>query len=142
MSKRSNSSLFLMEQIVVIIIFAVCASACVKIFVESYLTTVQAQAISHALLVAESGAETYKAVAGDIAQLAETLGGERQANGEADVYYNSEWQVCSLEEAVYVLRIEPLNDAAPLCVDLAVVKIAEAEQLITFTVAAGGVRHE
>lgn len=145
MNKRSSSSLFLMEQIVVILIFAICAAVCVKIFVDAYLTTNQAKDISNALLVAESGAECYKAVGGDATQLAEALGGETQANGAIAVYYNNEWQVCGQAEAAYVLRLTALplhtEPYAPVSADLAVEK-STGEELVAFTVTAGGGLHE
>ena len=71
MAGRSKSTLFLMEQLVVIAVFAICAAVCVYILAVSYLMTVDAVDTRNALLVAESAAEMYKAFDGDVARIAE-----------------------------------------------------------------------
>lgn len=133
--------MFLLEQLIVIAIFAICAAACVKIFVYAYITTNEAKDMSNALLVAESGAECYKAVGGDAVQVADILGGEAQANGVITVYYNNEWQPCAEEAAAYILTLTALplhtEPYAPLSADLAV-NNSNGEELVTFTVTAGG----
>jgi len=49
-----------MEQLIVITIFAVCASVCVKLFTESFLIANKARDMNHALLVAKNADEIYK----------------------------------------------------------------------------------
>jgi len=71
MAGRSKSTLFLMEQLVVIAVFAICAAVCVYILAISYLMTVDAVDTRNALLVAESAAEMYKAFDGDLVRVAE-----------------------------------------------------------------------
>jgi len=41
MVRRSRSTLFLMEQLIVIAVFAICAAACVKILTTSYFMAKQ-----------------------------------------------------------------------------------------------------
>ena len=106
--KRSRSSLFLMEQLIVITVFAVCAAACVKILTSSYFMAHDTRDIGNAILVSESAAECFKAVLGDYAKTAETLGGSLgNVDGKAAVivYYNSKWLVCGKDDAAYVLNI-------------------------------------
>ena len=108
MNRRSKSTLFLMEQLVVIVVFAVCAAACVKILTHSYLVSKEAKDLSNALLAAENGAECYKASGGDISLTAYLLGGtEADIDGKSTalVYYNSANRVCAQADSVYVLRI-------------------------------------
>lgn len=57
---RGRSSLFLMEQLIVIAVFAICAAVCVKIMFIARTITVDAVDTRYALLIAESEAEGFK----------------------------------------------------------------------------------
>lgn len=141
MSSRSRSTLFLLEQLLVVLIFALCAAACVKIFVSAYTTAEDAREMSQALLVAKSGAECYKASAGDGDRIAKALGGDVSHNNGVDhvvVYYDEEWQVCTIEQAAYALRLAmdgSWDHPALMNGRLSVETIGEHE-LIAFAVAA------
>ena len=97
MHNRSKSTLFLMEQLIVIATFALCAAACVRILVSSYLMATQARDTRSAIRAAESGAECYKAVSGDLEMFSRVLGGiavEIDGLNTAVVYYDNNWYVC------------------------------------------------
>ena len=96
-----------MEQLIVIAVFAICAAACVRILVDSYFVATQTRDSSYAVKVAQSGAECYKAVSGDIGKTAEILGGgyENLDTGTAIVHYDKDWLVCGEENASYRLRL-------------------------------------
>ena len=145
MNGRSRSTLFLIEQLIVITIFAVCASVCVNIFIGSYLTANEVRGINHALIAAKNGAECYKEY-GDPGKAAAFLSGREHALGVsyAVVYYDAGWRVCDVEEAAYMmsLRNVPANEKLthegakyPLLCELSVEKIT-GEELIGFTVSA------
>ena len=140
MNRRSKSALFLMEQVIVIAVFAICAAACVRILAVSYITARETRDMSNALLAAQSAAETYKAAAGDIDLTAEILGGA--ASGEAEslrVYYNDKWGVSEERDAAYILRLisAPPREGAVLLLtgELSVEKIT-GEEILSFPVAA------
>lgn len=106
--KRSKSTLFLMEQLIVIAVFSICAAACVKILTSSYYTAKDTRDIGHAILAAENGAECYKAREGDIGKVAGILGGSLgsvDSKEAAIVYYDKNWAVCSESDAAYIMRI-------------------------------------
>ena len=138
MNNRSRSALFLMEQLIVIAVFAICASACVKIFVNSYSTAVNTKDINNALLIAESGAECFKAVGGDVFEIADVLSGSVMDGTDAvEVYYNKEYRVCPEDSAVYVMRLDGryAEDLEALKFgDISVRKIT-GEEIIAFTAA-------
>lgn len=147
MSRHSRSTLFLMEQLVVILIFAICAAACVKIFVESYLMERRALDVSNALLSAQSAAECFKASAGDAEKAAALLGGNsaRDAkNNAVSVFYDGAWDVENWSqsklplEPAFILRIIPKDGGHPSLAyaDVTVSTYADDEELVTLTVAA------
>jgi len=142
MNKRSRSTLFLIEQLIVVAVFAICSAACVRILTYAFFTARGSKDVSSALLVAESAAETYKAFTGDISKVAETLGGDydmTESGASAIVYYDKQWQVCVVYEADYILRMingkQETAFQSPLLVEITVEKIT-GEQLLAFTAAA------
>ena len=141
MARRSGSTLFLMEQLIVVAVFAICAAACVRIMTASYYMATDTRDISNAIEVAENGAERYKAVLGDIAKTAELLGGNSLHIGSsaiAFVYYDKDWQICSQADAYY--RLSLTSGTAPdrpptlLQSDLLVERLT-GEVIISFPVA-------
>ena len=145
MNQRSRSTLFLMEQLIVVAIFAICAAACVRILTASYFMATETREMSNAIRTAESSAECYKAVSGDIGKAAQVLGGSSvsiDGSAAAVVYYNKDWRVCGEGEAHYVLRLVSGGDAAGaaklLPGELSIEKLT-GEEIIAFSVAARGI---
>ena len=135
MNTRTRTSLFLMEQLAAITVFAVCAAVCAWIFTEAFYKANDARDINYALMAAKNGAEAYKAY-GSPEKAAEALAGRAYAPGEAAVYYDKNWRVCDGPDAAYVLRLTGVRGAIspPLC--RLSVERAAGEEIIAFTAAA------
>ena len=130
-----------MEQLIVIAVFAICASACVWILTVSFFTARDTRDMRYALISAQSAAETYKAAAGDIDMAAGILGGMAEDGGETEilsVYYDASWHVGGREAAAYILRITPAprphDDAFLLRGELSV-ETSDGKEILTFPVA-------
>jgi len=135
MNNKSKASLFLIEKLIVIVVFAICAAACADIFVESYLMANDSRDMNFALTAAKNGAELYKSHE-DLFETAKMLGGKINADsGSAVVYYDSGWQVSGIEDAEYIMRIRQIDDAPPFLSELSIGKIG-GEEILSFTVAA------
>jgi len=139
MEGRSRAALFLVEKLIVIAVFALCAAACVDIFANAFLTASSAKDLSNALTTAKNGAERYKANE-SITETARALGGTaNNAEGtSAAVYYDKDWQISSESEAAYILHMTHISSNTPpqLC-HIAVTKVS-GEEIVSFTVAARG----
>jgi len=144
MTQRSRSTLFLIEQLVVIAVFAICAVACISILTASYFNARDTSSTGHAIPMAESGAEIFKATGGDYAQSAYLLGGIMQMGDPGTVvitvYYDEHWKVSIEAHANYVLYLvidSPRNpeDYALVTGELTLERIT-GEELISFPVAA------
>jgi len=138
---RSKSTLFLIEQLIVIAVFAVCATACIKIVTSAYFYAVESRDVSNAILVAESGADSFKAVSGDFGSAAALLGGiaiNRDGATVLLVYYDENWQVSGEETAEYVLSLTDKQSGGPpsrlLRADLSV-GIIGGDELVSIPVA-------
>ena len=141
MVKRSKSTLFLMEQLIVIAVFAICAAACVWILTVSYFTARETRDMRYALIAAQSAAETYKATGGDIGAAAWVLGGSAEGADGAEqvlsVYYDASWRVSGNGGADYVLRIAPGPQGAPhLMRGELTVETSDGREILAFPVAA------
>jgi hypothetical protein len=124
MSGRHKSTLFLMEQIVAIVVFAACAAVCCNILAAAYSITQNAVDTKNALLAAESAAECLVFFNGDEEKITQILNGEKNFNG-VRVYYNKNWQPV-FSDAVFVLQLEGR--------EIIVKKISTDEELINLTV--------
>jgi len=154
MTQRSKSTLFLIEQLIVIAVFAICAAACISILTTAYFYTKDSAATNNAILKAESAAELFKATGGDYNHVADMLGGSSSRDSSfasmVTVYYDSLWNTCTSFEASYVLRmfvVETSNTAPDftLIAGNVTVERVSGEELIFFPVAAraesGVMRH-
>ncbi len=84
--ERSKAPLALMEQIIMILVFALAAAVCLRAFVyANHLSESSAQK-ELAATRAQTVIEYCKAEAGDLDKVCESLGGERQENGFTVVY--------------------------------------------------------
>jgi len=143
MSNRSRSTLFLIEQLIVIAVFAISAAACTGILTSAYFTAMDSRDTSRAILAAENGAESFKATGGDIDKTAQLLGGiSGRVDGETAVivYYDKQWLVCAENDALYRMLLTGGTVDPELALrtgDLFVEKLT-GEILIAFPVAVRG----
>jgi len=143
MTHRSKSTLFLIEQLIVIAVFAVCAAACIRILTAAYFTANDSQATSHAVLRAESAAEVFKAVDGDLAAVARIMGADSASGGHQSdfivIYYDSSWQLSDESTASYVLNLRSYPPQSPddfsLVTGVLTVSKTTDEVLVAFPVA-------
>ena len=139
MNRRSKSTLFLMEQLIVVATFAICAAACVKILASSYFIASETRDINNAIRAAQTGAECYKAVSGDIGEMARILDGYTFSVDGADsvvMYYDNNWEACGEANAQYVFRLVSgaPGPASLQTGELSVAKLI-GEEIIAFSVA-------
>ena len=142
MKSRSRATLFLIEQLIVIAVFALSAAACARILTAAYFDASTAKDLSYAILAAENGADSYKATNGDLGSVARLLGG---ATGTVDgstaviVHYDKDWQVTNESEATYRLTLQNGTQESELVIrgELTVVKFSgsTADTILEITVA-------
>jgi len=141
MTQRSKSTLFLIEQLIVIAVFAICAAACINILTAAFFISNNTSAEDHAILRAESAAEVFKATGGDEGAVMSILGGTSGVRGGypgVTVFYDTGWQNSSEENASYVLHIgyRPTGISNSLVVAELTVDRITGEELVAFPLAA------
>lgn len=110
LKSRSKSSLFLMELIIVLMFFSLCAATCMQVFAQAKVKTDNSRDLTSASFVAESAAEVYKAYDGDLETVARKLCGTVDGS-VMKVYYDDEWMPSIQDAAVYIMTVtETEND--------------------------------
>ena len=109
---RSRAPLALMEQTVMVLVFALAAALCLRAFVLADGISRQVEATDHAVLWAESAADTIKARKGDLARAAEELGGEFEGQCWT-ILLDENWQETA-REPTYTLTAQPIDSGQPL----------------------------
>ena len=141
MRNRSKSTLFLIEQLIVIAVFAICAAACISILSNAYFLARDTRDVSNALLVAESLAESFKATSGDLEATAEISGGNLKSIDGAEtvaMFFNNEWLPSNEDTAQYILHLrsdtQTPNQQTLLTGTLTVTRTG-GDELLTFPIA-------
>lgn len=133
---RSKSPLALMEQVVMVLVFALAAALCLQVFVFSDQSSHRHNDMDHAVLLAQNTAETLKACGG-LEHAAGTLGGEIvQMNWHS--YYNKDLSpALDRENAYYCVDTLPENSGIQGLgqATVSVFKSSENEPLFSLTVA-------
>lgn len=106
-----NILLPLIEQLIMLLVFAMAAALCVRSFFWSGSHSRQSQARDQAVIAAQSAAERLKAARGDLCSALAPLGGHQEED-EWAIYYNSDWQPMS-RPASYYLIVSPQNANQP-----------------------------
>ena len=108
---RSRSPLVLMEQLVMILVFALAAALCLQVFVLADRASARNEQTDRAVLVCQNAAETLKAAGPE--QAAGLLGGTF-SRGVLCVYYDENWAQTEDEDScTYLLQVEELPTDLP-----------------------------
>lgn len=110
---RSKAPLAMMEQLVMVLVFALAAALCLQVFVLSDKTSRRNEARDRAVLEAQNTAEEVKSVRGDFAWAANLYGGtfDGQIWGRS---YNEEWEQQTGSGAAYHILTTLADSGTPL----------------------------
>lgn len=110
---KNKTPLVLMEQLVMVLVFALAAALCLRAFALSDQISRENERRSQAAHVAQNAAETLKACGGDFAQAAALLGGGETADGWS-VCYDEAWTVTAdSASCAYRLKLREENSPVP-----------------------------
>lgn len=91
--RRTNSktALFLMELILMILLFALSAAVCMRIFAAAQTLSDGSRELNGAVMEAENAAESFKATGGDAEAAAALCSAAEASPGGFRVYYDEKW---------------------------------------------------
>lgn len=130
---KSRAPLLLMEQMVMLVVFALAAALCVQAFVRSDASSARNEARDEAVVLCQNAAEAIRHSGGNFNEVAEKLGLELGQGGAMSRCYDENWQpvdfdTCGmgLAPAAYRLSIHAVLDT-PSGLGKASVSVSEAE---------------
>ena len=124
---KSKAPLALMEQGIMILVFALAAALCLRVFALSDQISRSNEARDQAVLQAECAAETLKQVRGSLSQAVSLMGGTCTEEVWS-ISYGTDWQI-SQEEAAYQLQASPQDSPTPL-LGSALIQVTQGEKLL------------
>lgn len=90
---RSRSSLAMMEQIIMLLVFALAAALCLQAFVKSDQMSRNSEARDRAMTICQSAAEAIQQTKGDFPAAAALFGADRYDNDFFGVFYGTDWNI-------------------------------------------------
>lgn len=108
---KSKAPLALMEQMVMLLVFALAAALCLQAFVKSDQISLRSQAKSNAALMAQNTAEMIRYSGGSLehafTETADSQGGSYLENEGLAIAYDEEWKVTA-EKWSYLLTVQEI----------------------------------
>lgn len=103
--QESKAPLVLMEQVIMVLVFALVAALCIQAFVLARTLSLRMIERDRAMNMSQTLAETLKASGGDTDAVAGKLKGE-SVDGTLQFFYDEEWKQTVSTEASYVMVFE------------------------------------
>lgn len=104
---KNKAPLSLMEQLIMLLVFALAAALCLQIFVFSDQVSRHCRDRGQAATALQNTAEAVKSCRGDISQYPHLLGGSGDDNGWT-VAYDADWKPAGADQASYRIHIVPV----------------------------------
>lgn len=95
---KSKAPLLLMEQMVMLVVFALAAALCVQAFVRSDAASARNEARDEAVVLCQNAAETIRHSGGNFNEAAEKLGLEFGQGSTMFRYYDENWEPLPISE--------------------------------------------
>ena len=111
---KSKAPLALMEQLVMVLVFALAAAVCIQVFVCSDRVSRRSELMDRAVLAAQSAAETAKYTKGDWEQAAQMLGGTWDGTAWSLHFYKDGELAEPNDDADFWLTVSSLDSGQPL----------------------------
>lgn len=145
MSNRSyaKSQLFLMEFIAVVLFFALCSSICISAFVKANNMSKESKELNHANILAQSAAESIKALQyTNIDQLEKLTGLHKVEKNKYLGYYDADFKELNQQDlkkdgnanTVYVMEVDMALEHKMLIAQVHVTKKNSKELICKLTV--------
>lgn len=134
---RGRSPLVLMEQVIMLAVFALAAALCLRVFVLSDQLSRQGEIRDQALLQAQSAAEVYRHCQGQGDQAVELAGGSWDG-ASWTLLWDESWQlVDQADQAEYRLTVTPEDSGNELLgrAQVTVTQAGETEPVCTLPLA-------
>ena len=131
---RNKAPLALMEQLVMLLVFALAAALCLQVFVLSDQLSRRCEERDRAVVAVQNAAEITKTCKGNVVDCFGILGGS--VDGSAwKIGYDVDWQQTAADQAAYEVLVVPVaSETERLGTAEVCAQTIEGEQLFRLTV--------
>lgn len=131
---KSKTSLFLMEMILTILLFAICGAICMKLFAASDSLSRKTKELNKAVACAQGFAEVMRGTDGSIEAIMEVYptaikGGDMFF----EVFYDEDFKECSYSEAVYISDVTLIPNGAIQNMEVKIVRLADYAEIYSLS---------
>ena len=131
---KNKSTLVMIEHIVMLLVFVLAATVCVRMFVLSEKLSRKYEATDMAALIAQNTAELLKK--GGVPALSETEGAVQTGEGVWAMFYDKNWETAEQETAEFTLIVKSLPESSPFLFRAEITVLTEAgEELFRLPIA-------
>lgn len=93
---RSKAPLAMMEQMVMLLVFALAAALCLQAFVKSDGLSKRGESRDRAAVLCQNAAEVLRSTGGDFGAAAEKLEAAQYTQDSFQIFYGEDWQSCAM----------------------------------------------
>lgn len=129
---KSKSSLFLMELILAILIFAITSAICIQIFVKAHIVSQETQELNQSVTLCTSAAELFYGYDGNLSKIQKQLDGlglSEAGTGSLTLYYDKDFMLCTKADGMYELSIINAKEDNLLNSDISIRKVDDTEDI-------------
>lgn len=130
---KSKAPLSLMEQLIMLVVFALAAALCLQVFVLSSRVSRNSETQSSAVTAVQNTTEVVKGCHGDFEDISRQLGGTSVADCW-QLGYDENWDPISPDRACYLVNITPVPTDLPTLGSATVSAHSENGTLFSMTV--------
>lgn len=131
----SGSGIFLMEMILVVFFFVICAVICIRVFVKANDMSRTARDLNQSVLAAESIAEIWKQEGGEGLEKRMQAAVPAKNPDSAGIYWNQNWQPAKdQEQAAFVASISWQETEEWADAVIAIERTQDSHELFTMAV--------
>lgn len=131
---KNKAPLSLMEQLIMLLVFALSVALCLQIFVFSAQISRRCEAQGYAVTTVQNTAESVKLCRGDITRYPQLLGGTGNAL-QWEIGYDEHWEETSPTQATYRVLITPESTSLPALGRASICALTETgQELFSVTV--------
>lgn len=129
---KSKTSLFLMELVIAIMFFSVCAALCMQMFVKAHMLGIKTRELNHAVAISQGFAEVMRGTDGSLEAILEYYPMAVSDNDSFfEVYYDKNFAPCDYTDAAYVGDVTVLPNGAIQNIVIRVVRLSDYEEIYT-----------
>ena len=126
---KNKAPLSLMEQLIMLLVFALSAALCLQIYVFSAQISRRSEATGHAVTAVQNTAESVKFCRGNVSRYPQLLGGTGTSQ-QWEIGYNENWEKTSASEAAYRILITPEATSLPALGRASVTALTETDEVL------------